>query len=57
MNGLCVGNWHDVLNPERLRMEIVKAFETCISDDAMQGINSSSLGAISKKRLAQKKVP
>jgi hypothetical protein len=35
MNGLCVGGWHDVLNPERVRMEIVKAFEACISDNAM----------------------
>jgi hypothetical protein len=61
MNGLCVGGWHDVLNPERLRMEIVKAFDTCISDNAMQGmrdrVNSSSLGTISRKALGAEESP
>jgi hypothetical protein len=56
MNNLCLDNWYNVLNPERLEMEIVKAFETYISDNAMQGINFSSLKAISRKCLAQKKV-
>ena len=36
MNGLSVGGWHDVLDPERLRMDIVEAFETCISEKALQ---------------------
>jgi hypothetical protein len=36
MNGFSIGSWHDVLDVERLRMEIVEAFEACISDNAMQ---------------------
>jgi hypothetical protein len=36
MNGLSVGGWHDVLDAERVRMEIVETFEACISDNAMQ---------------------
>jgi hypothetical protein len=36
MNGFSVGSWHDVLDAERLRVEIVEAFGACISDNAMQ---------------------
>jgi len=36
MNGLSVGGWHDVVDPERPRMEIVEAFQASISDNAMQ---------------------
>jgi hypothetical protein len=36
MNGLSVGGWHDELDADRLRMEIVEAFQACISDNAMQ---------------------
>jgi hypothetical protein len=36
MNGLSVNDWHDELNTERLKMEIVKTFEACISDNAIQ---------------------
>jgi len=36
MNGFSVGSWHDVSDAERLRMEIVEAFEAYISDNAMQ---------------------
>jgi hypothetical protein len=36
MNGFFVGSWHDELDTGRLRMEIVKAFDAYISDNAMQ---------------------
>jgi hypothetical protein len=36
LNGLSISDWHDVLDPERLRMEIVEDFEECISDNVMQ---------------------
>jgi hypothetical protein len=36
MNGFTVGDWDDRLDAERLRMEIVEAFEACISDKAIQ---------------------
>src|SRR6266536_3027618 len=36
MNGLSIGGWHDELDAERLRMEIVEAFEACVSDNGMQ---------------------
>lgn len=32
MNGLQVGNWRDILDPERLSMEVVELFNSCISD-------------------------
>ena len=35
MIGLPVGDWSDKLDAERLRMEIVEAFEVCILDEAM----------------------
>ena len=35
MNGLLVGRWRDELNPDCLRMDMVEAFETCISDNAL----------------------
>jgi hypothetical protein len=35
MNGLSVGGWGDELDPNRLRMDMVEAFETCISDNAL----------------------
>jgi hypothetical protein len=35
MNGLPVGGWGDELDPDRLRMDMVEAFETCISDNAL----------------------
>ena len=35
MNGLPVGGWGDGLDPDRLRMDMVEAFETCISDNAL----------------------
>ena len=35
MNGLSVGGWGDELDPDRLRMDMVEAFETCISDNAL----------------------
>ena len=35
MNGLSVGGWGDELDPDRLRMDMVEAFETCISDNAV----------------------
>ena len=43
MNGFQVGDWHDELDPERLRMDIVKAFETCISDNALQRKRAGNL--------------
>ena len=36
MNDLLIGGWDDKLDAERLRMEIVEAFEAGISDDAIQ---------------------
>ena len=39
MNGLLVGGWGDELDPNRLRMDMVEAFETCISDNALWGKN------------------
>jgi hypothetical protein len=36
MNGLPVGSWHDIVDPERSRMEIVEAFMASIPDNAMQ---------------------
>jgi len=36
MNGLPVGGWDDKLDAERLRMEIVEAFEACILDNALR---------------------
>jgi hypothetical protein len=36
MNGFSVGGWHDVVDPERSRMEIVEAYQASISDNAMQ---------------------
>jgi hypothetical protein len=36
MNGLSVGGWHDVIDPERSRMEIVEAFQGSISDNVLQ---------------------
>jgi hypothetical protein len=35
MNGRLVGGWGDELDPNRLRMDMVKAFETCISNNAL----------------------
>jgi hypothetical protein len=35
MNGLPVGGWRDKLDPDRLRMDMVEAFETCICDNAL----------------------
>jgi len=35
MNGLYVGDWGDKLNAERLRLEIVDAFRSCVSDGAI----------------------
>jgi hypothetical protein len=45
MNGFSVGGWHDVVDPERSRMEIVEAYQASISDNAMQrkgGLEKSS---------------
>jgi hypothetical protein len=36
MNGLSVGGWDDQLDAERLRLDIVEAFRTCVSDNAIQ---------------------
>lgn len=36
MNGFSVNNWHDVVDPERSRIKIVKAYQASISDNAMQ---------------------
>jgi hypothetical protein len=36
INGFSVGSWHDVVDPERSRMEIVEAYQASISDNAMQ---------------------
>jgi hypothetical protein len=36
INGFSVGGWHDVVDPERSRIEIVKAYQANISDNAMQ---------------------
>lgn len=36
MNGLSVGGWHDIVDPERSRMEIVEAFQASISDNVLQ---------------------
>jgi hypothetical protein len=35
MNGLSVGGWGDELDPDRLRMDMVEAFETCICGNAL----------------------
>jgi hypothetical protein len=35
MNSLLVGRWGDELDPNRLRMDMVEAFETCISNNAL----------------------
>jgi hypothetical protein len=35
MNGYFIGDWHDVLNPEHMNMELVKGIETCIADNAI----------------------
>lgn len=35
INGLSVSSWHDLLDPERLRIDIVEAFKTCILDSAL----------------------
>jgi hypothetical protein len=45
MNGFSIGGWHDVVDPERSRMEIVEAYQASISDNAMQrkgGLEKSS---------------
>ena len=36
MNGLSLGGWDDQLDADRLRMEIVESFKTCISDNAIR---------------------
>jgi hypothetical protein len=36
MQGLSVGGWRDVLDPERLRMDIVKNLHMSIADNAMR---------------------
>jgi hypothetical protein len=36
MNALPLGGWKDVLNSERMNMEIVEGLQTCIADNAMQ---------------------
>jgi len=35
MNGFPVGEWGDVLDADQLRVDMVEAFETCISDNAL----------------------
>jgi len=35
MNGFAVGGWRDVLDADQLRMDMVEAFQTCISDNAL----------------------
>lgn len=32
MNGLDVGHWDDILDPERLRMEVVELFNSSMSN-------------------------
>lgn len=34
--GFSVGGWSDLLDPERLRMELVGNFQICIADNAMR---------------------
>jgi hypothetical protein len=36
MNGLSVGDWGDKLDAERLRLEIVDAFRSCVLDGAIR---------------------
>jgi hypothetical protein len=48
MNGLQVGDWHDELDPERLRIDIVKAFETCILDNALRRKRAGNLDTVPK---------
>jgi hypothetical protein len=36
MSGLSVGTWDDQLDPNRLRMDIVEAFEALIVDNAIR---------------------
>ena len=53
MDGLSVGGWHDILDPQRLRMNMVEMFNACISDGAMGPVGSDELdGAMvrSKRR-------
>jgi len=35
MNGFPVGEWDDELDPDQLRMDMVEAFQACISDEAL----------------------
>jgi hypothetical protein len=45
------------LNPECLRREIVKAFETCSSDNAMHEINSRQSKGDFEKALGAEESP
>jgi len=35
--GFSVGGWEDKVDPDRVRMDLVEDFETCISDNALWG--------------------
>jgi hypothetical protein len=43
MSGLSVGTWDDQLDPNRLRMDIVEAFEALIVDNAIRPQKRRSL--------------
>ena len=51
INGLQVGDWHNKLDPERLRIDIVKAFEMCILDNALQRKRAGNLDTVPKNDL------
>jgi hypothetical protein len=61
MISLPVGDWIDRSDVERLRMEIVEAFEVCISDNAMwqgsmkMGIQEPQRHLLRTKRLRMRK--
>jgi len=37
MMGFSVGGWKDKVDPDRVRIDLVEDFETCISDNALWG--------------------
>jgi hypothetical protein len=35
-NNLPIGGWHDVLDPERMKMELVDGLRACVESNAME---------------------
>jgi len=57
MNGLHVGNWNDDLDAERLRIEVVQLFNSCIQDGSLTKIGKrkrSGSDGLRRNKLAKK---